>query len=204
MKRDIPVTVFEKPGLHTIRLGHISSYKGAPNLTVTEQPSGALSGFALTDEQAQFLLSLDPKTVDGSYTDEEQGLLLALGRRGGVAFWSDKDALVALDVVPVSRQPLSVVRETEDGYELRVGDGEPFELSDLGGRFFPFLASGRSIGEITLLVKEALLEDPVGREFVEQVEVYEQRPFDSRLADEALELIRVMTKSGAFTFEPTA
>jgi hypothetical protein len=189
-------------GVRYVRLGYLTTFETGYTLTVGDRTGGEKRGAKLTPAYHALLSSLDPTVDDREFVAKELGLLGWLAGRGFVALVQADADPKDLTMVPVPRQEIAIVEELEEGYLLRVGDDEPFPVSELGARFLPLVDGERTLGEIAEVVKNEILADPEERSSVERNEKTQGRTFDSSLVEEALVLIREFMRSGAITFEP--
>jgi hypothetical protein len=189
-------------GVRYVLLGYLTPSASGYTLTVGDRTGGEKRGARLTPTYHRFVSSLDPTVDDREFVVEEWGLLGWLAGQGFIALVQADAGLEDLTMIPVVRHEIVIVEELEEGYLLRAGDDEPFAVSELGARFLPLMDSERTLGQIAETVKNEILADPEERVSVEQEEKKEGRTFDSFLMEEALVLIRDLTKSQAITFEP--
>lgn len=192
------------PSIRYVRLGYVTPVESGYTLTVGDRTGGNKRGVQLTPAYNSLINSLDPTVGDREFGAEELGLLGWLADQGFIALVKGDAALGDFTVVPVPRRDLAIVEEQEEGYLVRVGDDEPFAVTELGARFLPLIDGARSLGKIAEAVKADLLADAEERLTVEKNEKDQGRTFDSFLAEEAFVLIRDLTSSGAITFEPSA
>lgn len=204
MAKELTAEIFYEKGVHIIRLGNLGRINDGYNITVAKQPEGTLRGFGLKKEHFDLVASLDPTVTDREFSPMEQALLLTLARENALAFVKDDDDLAGFNMVPCSRETITLVEALEDGFRLRVNEGELFTISEMGYRFVPLIERNRSVGEIAAIVKQNMLSDPDDREIIDAAVQDQGRSFDSFLAEEAFFFIREMTNSGALTFEPRA
>ena len=192
------------PGIRYVRLGYLTPFESGYTLTVGDRTGGDKWGVKLTQAYYNLISSLDPTVGDREFTAEELGLLGWMADQGFIALVKGNAALDDFNVVPVPRREMAFVEDLDAGYLIRVGDDEPFAVSELGARFLPLVDGERTLGEIAEAVKKDVLADPEGRLSVQQNEKDQGRTFESFLVEEAFALIRDFTKSRAITFEPTA
>jgi hypothetical protein len=190
-------------GVRYVLLGFLTPSESGYTLTVGDRAGGEKRGAKLTPAYHRVVSSLDPTVADREFAAEELGLLGWLAGRGFIALVQADAGLEDLTMIPVVRRGIVIVEGLEDGYLLRAGDDEPFAVSELGARFLPLMDGERTLGQIAEIVKTEILADPEERAGVEQEEKKHGRSFDSFLMEEALVLIRDLTKSQAITFEPT-
>jgi hypothetical protein len=190
------------PGIRYVRLGYLTTFESGYTLTVGDRIGGNKRQAKLKPAYHSMLSSLDPTVGDREFSAGAVGLLGWLAQEGLLALVKDDDILDDLDMVPVPRRVMAFVEDLEEGYLLRVGDDEPFAISELGARFLPYMDGVRTLAEIAGLVKGEILDDPEERPTVETNEREQGRTFDSFLKEDALVLIRDMTRSGAVSFEP--
>jgi hypothetical protein len=190
-------------GVRYVLLGFLTPSESGYTLTVGDRAGGEKRGAKLTPAYHRLVSSLDPTVADREFAAEELGLLGWLAGRGFIALVQADAGLEDLTMIPVVRRGIVIVEGLEDGYLLRAGDDEPFAVSELGARFLPLMDGERTLGQIAEIVKTEILADPEERAGVEQEEKKHSRSFDSFLMEEALVLIRDLTKSQAITFEPT-
>jgi hypothetical protein len=190
-------------GVRYVLLGFLTPSESGYTLTVGDRAGGEKRGAKLTPAYHRLVSSLDPTVADREFAAEELGLLGWLAGRGFIALVQADAGLEDLTMIPVVRRGIVIVEGLEDGYLLRAGDDEPFAVSELGARFLPLMDGERTLGQIAEIVKTDILADPEERAGVEQEEKKHGRSFDSFLMEEALVLIRDLTKSQAITFEPT-
>lgn len=191
------LAVFDSP-VHAIRQGH-TYLSGGRYFTYVRGHDAAVE---LHREAHALLSSLDAATSQ-VFTGLEHLVLLWLADLDLVALIPESAALTALDMVPVSRRPMKLVVETEDGYIIRTKEGDPFTLSELPLRFLFFVDGRRTVAEIAALVGQGVLADPDDRAAVEQVQA-RGSSLDAVLLGAAYALISQMSASGAMTFEPSA
>jgi hypothetical protein len=191
-------------GVRFVRLGYLTKFESGYTLTVGDWSGGEQRGVKLTPTYHRLVSSLDPTVDDREFVAEGWGLLGWLAGEGFIALVQADATPEDLTMIPVVRHEIVIVEELEEGYLLRAGDDEPFAVSELGARFLPLMDSERTLGQIAEIVKTEILADPEGRVIVEREEKREGRSFDSFLVEEALVLIRDLTKSQAITFEPRA
>jgi hypothetical protein len=192
------------PDIRYVRLGYLTTFENGHTLTVGDRIGGDKRGVKLTPAYHALIGSLDPTVGDRQFAAGELGLLGWLADQGFIALVKGNAALEDLTVVPVPRQGIAVVGDLDEGYLIRIGDDEPFAVSELGSRFLPLVDGERTLGEIADALKTEVLADPEERLSVEKNEKDQGRTFDSFLVEEAFVLIRDFSRSGAITFEPTA
>jgi hypothetical protein len=190
-------------GVRYVLLGFLTPSESGYTLTVGDRTGGEKRGAKLTPAYHRLVSSLDPTVDDREFVAEELGLLGWLAGRGFIALVQAGAGLEDLTMIPVVRRGIEIVEELDEGYLLRAGDDEPFAVSELGARFLPLMDGERTLGQIAQMVKNEILANPAEQGTVEQNEKREGRSFDSFLVEEALVLIRDLTKSQAITFEPT-
>jgi hypothetical protein len=191
-------------GVRYVRLGYLTKFESGYTLTVGDRTGGEKRGAKLTPAYYRLVSSLDPTVDDREFAAEELGLLGWLAGEGFIALVQADATLDDLTMIPVPRRDIAVVKDLEEGYLFRVGDEEPFTVSELGARFLPLVDGERTLGQIAEIVKNEILADPEEQGAVEQNKKDQGRSFDSFLVEEALVLIRDFAKSQAITFEPTA
>jgi hypothetical protein len=190
-------------GVRYVLLGFLTPSESGYTLTVGDRTGGEKRGAKLTPAYHRLVSSLDPTVDDREFAAEELGLLGWLAGRGFIALVQADAAPKNLTMIPVVRRGIAIVENLDEGYLLQVGDDEPFVVSELGVRFLPLIDGERSLGQIAETVKNEILANPAEQGTVEQNEKEQGRTFDSFLMEEALVLIRDLTKSQAITFEPT-
>jgi hypothetical protein len=191
-------------GVRYVRLGYLTPFESGYTLTVGDRTGAEKRGAKLTPAYYRLVSSLDPTVDDREFVAEELGLLAWLAGEGFIALVQADATLDDLTMIPVPRRDIAVVEDLDEGYLLRVGDEEPFTVSELGARFLPLVDGERTLGQIAEIVKNEILADPEEQGTVEQNEKDQGRSFDSFLVEEALVLIRDFATSQAITFEPTA
>jgi hypothetical protein len=191
-------------GVRYVRLGYLTKAESGYTLTVGDWPGGVQRAAKLTPTYHRFVSSLDPTVDNREFVAEGWGLLGWLAGGGFIALVQADATSEDLTMIPVVRRGIVIVEDLDQGYLLRAGDDEPFVVSELGARFLPLMDSERTLGQIAEIVKNDILANPEEQRTVEQNEREQGRSFDSFLVEEALVLIRDLTKSQAITFEPTA
>ena len=191
-------------GVRYVPLGYLTPSESGFTLTVGDRTGGEQRGVTLTPAYHRLVSSLDPTVNDREFVAEELGLLGWLAGQGFIALVQADAAPEDLTMIPVTRHDIAVVEDLEEGYLLKVGDDEPFMVSELGARFLPLVDHERTLGQIAEIVKNEILANPEEQGAVEHNEKEQGRSFDSFLVEEALVLIRDLAKSQAITFEPTA
>lgn len=194
--------IFDDGDVHIVRLGYFLPSEAGYSLVLDDRIGGHKRGFGLEPQFFDLLVSLDPTESDRNFTQDEQALLIWMADQGILSLIGVHADLVDFNMIPVSRQPLSLVEELEQGYRIRVGDGEPFTISEIAFRFLPLIDGLRTLGEIAALVERDTLANTADRQMAMQVEHDHGRNFGSLLREEVFHFIGQVTRSGAMTFEP--
>ncbi len=190
-----------QPGTHIVRLGHMYPQSDGFSLTLSHKAALTTPGILVSEQQHDFLLSIDPTVADRVFAPTETKFLAALAERGALVFVADGSGVSQFDIVPVSRQGIWIVDNIDEGYIARAEDGHEFNLTEVGGALLEIFHPGRTLTSMLEQLRSAFEATDEGRALITDVEAATGASFDETLGGEALQFIKALSNEGIATFE---
>ncbi len=190
-------------GTHVVRLGHMHPQSEGFSLTVSREPSRESVGILVSEQQHDFLLSIDPTVADRVFAPSETKFLTALAEKSALVFITDGSGVSQFDIIPVSRQGVWIVDSAtvDEGYLARAADGHEFKLTEVGGALLEVFLVGRTLTSMLEQIRSTFEATDEGRTLIADVEAATGASFDETLGGEALQFIKVLSAEGVATFE---